>query len=379
MLKPAALGLALLLSSFTPATAQVARVDLADAPPPAEFPPNSFSGRQYVDSRGCVYVRGGEGATSIWVPRVTSGRKVLCGFKPTLTATANTQAPVVPDRAPAVRTAGLAPAQTRPAAPVAVAPTAAAPRTAPQAGRYVPPRVTYSYSPSPYTGRTPRPVAQVPRTWPVAPSIPPRTVPAGEAGGRILAGDLPPGSVIGIPPSDQPQIPPGYRRAWEDGRLNPYAGKQTLTGALQQALVWTQTVPRRLKTADGRDVTSQYNYLVYPFTDYDKQRAALGSGRYVTVQTTAGSAVVPAPQAQRSVSISTKSTPTGGRYVQVASFGDAGNAQRTAQRLSAAGLPAAISRQGGLQVVLAGPFPRDRLAGALGRVRGAGFADAFVR
>ena len=88
-------------------------------------------------------------------------------------------------------------------------------------------------------------------------------------------------------------VPPGYKRAWTDGRLNPYAGRQRLSGALQTSLVWTQTVPRRLKTQDGRDATHEYNYLVFPYTDYATQRAALASGRYVTVRTRAGQQIVP--------------------------------------------------------------------------------------
>ncbi|RKF16576.1 SPOR domain-containing protein [Roseovarius spongiae] len=76
---------------------------LADAGEPAEYPPASFDGRQYVDSKGCVFIRAGIDGNVTWVPRVSRSRKVLCGYPPTLAKRA------APAQQPA-QTAATAPA-----------------------------------------------------------------------------------------------------------------------------------------------------------------------------------------------------------------------------------------------------------------------------
>jgi len=50
-------------------------------------------------------------------------------------------------------------------------------------------------------------------------------------------------------PAAQRPMAKGFRAAWDDGRLNEQRGPRTAAGDAQMALVWTNTVPRKLVKA----------------------------------------------------------------------------------------------------------------------------------
>jgi hypothetical protein len=49
---------------------------------PAELPPSDYAGQQYVDSKGCMFVRAGTGTEVLWVPRVSREGTPACGNPP---------------------------------------------------------------------------------------------------------------------------------------------------------------------------------------------------------------------------------------------------------------------------------------------------------
>jgi hypothetical protein len=172
-----------------PATAQGKIEDI-----PANFPPASFKGKQFVDNRGCVYVKAGFDGAVTWVPRVTRARKHVCGQTPSFggqTAVAPLNKPaskpvqITNDAPPAAKPVAktAAPQIAKPAkrAPKPSQPTVrvSKPKPKPQPAAKPVKRVVRAPASKPVAAPPPRVLRRVPETAAPAPRNTARVAPGG--------------------------------------------------------------------------------------------------------------------------------------------------------------------------------------------------------
>ncbi|WP_112311077.1 SPOR domain-containing protein [Pseudogemmobacter bohemicus] len=398
----------------------------ADLRGPAEMPPAGFKGQQYVDSRGCVFLRAGYGGRETWVPRISHDRKQLCGYAPSGRAVVTAEAaPTVADPALAAKAAaGSTPKTTGTKIPsINTKPGAPLPLPAPMQ--------------SAFDAAGSAPVAAAPKKTAAAAAVTssdgyrltcPATAPVAqkfrvEGGGtrtlctkgdgtldgasfpRLQTGgsDSWTGTATAVATGKSvtvttrkggstaiPTPPPGYKLAWEDDRLNPRRGLQTQQGVADQDRLWTRTTPAELHEGGSREVmvrvrrsdgsTSMEPGILVTAAD-GSQSVKLRSDSGVSKSSKSTAKAVEAAPVIAAESKAGDNKAAGRLFVQVGTFGVAANAEGTAGRLQGLGLPVSRStlKGGALQVVYAGPFASvGEAQAALSKVRSAGFGDAVM-
>ncbi len=334
---------------------------------PAEFPPVSYKGRQYVDSEGCVFIRAGIDGNVTWVPRVTRSRKVICGFQPTFTrqaAAPQTTVAVAP--APAAAPKRVTQAKKQPAARRAQA-SVQQPVVPANEGRQAACLGGSAVSQH-YVGR----VGDDVRCGPQDGSFATRVRRDNDRGAQVSVyrqARSEPERVVPRHVYEQRQtngpeitVPQGYKPAWDDDRLNPNRAHQTLAGKAQMDQIWSETLPRKLIAREGGGAATTYKSTEY---------VSVGSGSSTMTLSTRSAAV----KAPRKASH---------RYVQAGVFQSDTSARAAAKRLAKTGLPVRIGKvvHKGVSypTVFAGPFrTQAQLDGAFDRVIASGYRNARLR
>ncbi|MFO7770325.1 MAG: SPOR domain-containing protein [Roseovarius gahaiensis] len=241
---------------------------------PAEFPPSSFEGRQYIDSKGCVFIRAGIDGNTSWIPRMTRSREVLCGFQPSI---AKAKPAAEPAQPAARKVATSRPEKTtQPAPSNAERKRAPAPATAP--ARKKPIMIT-----RPRTARTEKPQetapAAVKTVKPVrtAPSAPAKTEVSSCQGGSAISTRYMGSGDVRCGPQTAPHVTYVQGGGGSGATTRPARVIQTQP-VRQTASANTHAAPRPYgQTLPGAPATQRQPVRVVPRHVYENQQNAKGT------------------------------------------------------------------------------------------------------
>ena len=299
---------------------------------PREPPPAGFTGNQYVDSAGCVFIRAGVGGQTTWVPRVSRDRKLVCGYEPTCP-------PGMLEAAAAVKAGQSVPAEPEAPAEPAAAESAPAATSAPAliaapASRPAPAKAAVS-----------------------APSAPKSSAAKPRELRLVRAGAIDRAATLCLE-----RVAAAQRYLLSDGQRVT----QCAAEAPAEPVAWLNAlgVPG-VRVVPGAATTAETERALK--ADKGAYKVVWQRGEIAST----GAAARQAPAGQ-------------GGYVQVGVFAEPANAARAIARLRSVGLPVASStgRNGGraVKAIMAGPFASAaELQAALASVRTAGYRDAYIR
>lgn len=306
---------------------------------PAEHPPEGFTARQYIDSKGCVFTRdqGGD-----WQARLARDGARICGYPPTLSLREAAPAPPGQDLA---KQDGV---EAELAARVAIA-----------LGPSAPAASALAEIKGDHTQPADGPAAAIAAELASGPAV--RSAMTGAAAPHNRLCDL-----LG---SDPQAAAPAIGQ-------DPTLG---YCGALRQLDLPAMAKQAPAGTPPKADGAAQPEPSLATATLRPSAAAARQAPKATLPAQTAPRVKTPAPQNSGRDMI-----PAGARFVQVGIYGDPANASRAAAQIVKMGLPVVESHtttQGKpARIIMAGPFNgREPVVVALNQLRNAGFRDAYAR
>lgn len=384
--------------------------EISDSFSPAEAPPPDFTAAQYIDSQGCVFVRVAEG----WRARIARDGSAICGYPPTFSARRTGPEDVAalfaePEEPraqriervltetilPNLQEGELAPLQAgeaerhepAPASPPvthAPAPAAAAPAAAPAAaGQTASPTATAALESPPKAADPLGFAAAVSHASAIAAAQPERqdrlcdligakATPSAGVGGS---------SALGLCGGAATALPTITTRAMGEPRSAPaHEAEDDAASGRARAFAAASDAADHPDAAEAKTARSRL-----AGTGGSRKAETAAASR---TKATAGKSAKPAKgKTARRGAETAKATaggpmmiPPGARFVQIGAFRDAGNAARTATRLSGMGLPVVRSQQRDTQLIMVGPLSgREAIVRTIDRVRQAGYRDAYAR
>lgn len=313
-------------------------------PEPAELPPASYSGNQYIDSKGCVFLRAEFAGTTSWVARLGRDKKPVCGYDPTVIAAAAPKAAPAPEAAPEPEAAPVAAAVVVPKAKATV--TAKPAKTKAKAAR----------KPAPVVAE-PGTLALVStkRVGRAATYCPGQ----GNDAHRYLL-------------SDGKRV---TRCASADGEALAYINGLNVPGIVVSDRAPTARETRRATRAEQGEY--RLTWVRGDLSPEGEAAFAAAAGGSVII----GDGGVAAPaKAVPAAASAAPAIASAGPYIQIGAFADPANAERALQTLGGLGLPTSVGVGGKLKVILAGPFgSAAELSNAMTLVRQNGYRDAFAK
>lgn len=346
---------------------------------PAEWPPEGFRAAQYIDSRGCVFIRDGDGP---WHPRLAPDGGRICGYPPTLSL--RELAPPPPaEQTTEDKLAHIDGVEAQLAAKIAMALGPApvsdhAPAHESQSEHA--PQKQAPHSPPAKDSAATKPAPSQPKGTPDKPASLADDIRAQMTRGaelrRIMAESRPETdrlcALLGA-------APVGGQKGLHDGSFGHCGPLRDLplpplTGVAEnhppKDEAPKQTTPK-LALAKGTDDKPRSKPAPSPATSKPSSQ-----------QTT--QSAPPKKARSQQAAASQALLPAGARFVQIGVYADPANASRMVQKLAGMGFP--VARTSGklankpAEIILAGPFEgRKAMIRAMDQIRQAGITDAFPR